>query len=981
MNPTERIDGSIIPAQPDGQATERIAESQVTTAQFAATERIAAPFVGDGGVPSAVGVGIGSRITLGTTTCQIQHLLARSGEAEVYLVDIQGQKRVWKLYHQDFKPKQEIVDSLKGMKHTNIMALLETGEYNGRFYELNEYLLGGTLDELKPFTNADRLREVIRQVNEALHLCHQQRIIHRDIKPQNIFFRDTARTEVVLGDFGISSQLDAGASSRVTTRARTSLYAAPELFTEIKGKTTLGVEVDYYALGVTILEVWDGQNPFGTDLEHNMMRAKTGARFLMPAGMPASFNSLVKGLLTPNYEDRWGYAQVAAWTRGEPNIPLKFAALFDYKPYLVGKKLGLAEDSAIESPQAMGVFIEKHKKIGIELLYGNKISQWLYAAGDSEKADQITDVVEKDYPKDQQAGLMEAVFILNPERPLKGHDGSTLLNDFAEMAVYFEQHALHYQKALLLFTDEFYAFLMALDVLSDEDEITGKVVTTDYKAKAKTYHALFQNHDYTPAKALNTIILDLQQGELKLGTTQTRFTHFEEFVSVNHPDLQKYVIDQFADADSKAVIWLETYHPAVAKQVMFWRKAGRHSPLTLGYALGLHGYRIGQQQAKTVEQFLEILASQPESYFTTPDAAYNREEADYWLKEYAQSSLARVLVQAIKQRQLPPNHLNESIRYIFDRHTEVAADPYLCADEVLRAAEPTFDPNDPQLASELTARLTDFYTGQISDTTVPQKAATHLDHYQKLTRHLVGLPDTYQAVMKTVMSQLSATIEGGVHQDFMNLAKSDKHFLAYSNQADQFIGQQLAQHFPELPLLANWQKRQQLLTAKTSGLLNKLQAEKRTELAENQKTFEPAFKQARKLTKVALEEELARASHNGDVNKFYHSKGITFLLIMGGLSLINFIFLGFWVIIAWDYLPVQIKPTYLIRKVGRWAYKPVVDGGVAEIITLDVDTPYQRTLQGFNANISQIEDHFAALEEQETLIAKRDVFLLDPVKL
>lgn len=991
MNPTERINQPIIPSSSNSQATERVTDIDIISTNAATpsgTERIDAPIIAAGGVASVISASQNSNVTLGNVTYQIHKLLARSGEADVYLIESEQKKVVWKLYHQDFKPKQEIVDNLKRMKSNSIMLLLGTGDYNGHFYELNEYMAGGTLDDLKPLTNADRLKEVIRQVNEALHFCHQNRIIHRDIKPQNIFFRDAGRSEVVLGDFGISSQLDAGASSRVTTRTRTSLYAAPELFTEIQGKTTLGIEVDYYALGVTILEVWDEKNPFGTDMEHNMMRAKTGGRFLMPAGMPASFNSLVKGLLTPNYENRWGYEQVAAWTRGEPNIPLKFAALFDYKPYLLGKRLGLTENSTIDSPEAMGMFIEKNKKIGIELLYGNKISQWIYAAGDSEKADQITDVVEKDYPRDQDAGIMEAIFILNPECSLMGHDGVTKLEDFGKIATYFEMHATHYQTALKVFSNDFYAFLMALDIIRQEDETTGAITTIDYKAKARKYHGLFQNRSYTPEKALNTIILDLQNGELILGKDQIHFVKMDEFVTVTNPDFQQDVIKQFIDSDSKTVIWLETNHPALASQVMRWRRTGRCTQSTLGYALGVHGYRLENREADSVEQFLMILVQHSASFFTHADANSNREEADYWLKNYQNNSLSQVILQALKLQQIGKEYLIKSIQYILAMYQEAQESPYTCAENALRASEPIFGQHQAILSFELADILSVFYADQISDSAIPKKAVTHLEQYEMLANHMSQLPDVFQTVMKDIMNQLSSTIENGIHHDFVNQKKSDKSFLAYYDRVDQFIGKQLAESFPEMPLQKNWQKRQQLLLSKTGDIVNNLIAQKQSKLRENQQNFVSVFQQATEETQKQCEVKLATPNYHGNVAKFYRAKGRTLLLIVGGLSVVplgNFIgTVILWVFVLWDSFENRVSipaPALVTRQIGKWLYKPIVSGAFQFMIDSKQDSPYKRTMDTYETTNKKIETHFAGLEIQETFVAKRAVFLLHPQQL
>ena len=58
-------------------------------------------------------------------------------------------------------------------------------------------------------------------------------MIHKDIKPSNFFFRDEAQTEVVLGDFGISSIITDGSYMHCTTQSRTPVYAAPEMYDDV----------------------------------------------------------------------------------------------------------------------------------------------------------------------------------------------------------------------------------------------------------------------------------------------------------------------------------------------------------------------------------------------------------------------------------------------------------------------------------------------------------------------------------------------------------------------------------------------------------------------------------------------------------------------------------------------------------------------------------------------------------------------------
>ena len=82
-----------------------------------------------------------------------------------------------------------------------------------------DYKLGGDID---------KFRRIALQGAAALAYCHGCNILHKDIKPSNFFFRDKEHTELVLGDFGISSMLEQDGKAHKTTQARTPIYAAPD---------------------------------------------------------------------------------------------------------------------------------------------------------------------------------------------------------------------------------------------------------------------------------------------------------------------------------------------------------------------------------------------------------------------------------------------------------------------------------------------------------------------------------------------------------------------------------------------------------------------------------------------------------------------------------------------------------------------------------------------------------------------------------
>ena len=143
--------------------------------------------------------------------------------------------------------------------HPNIVPIHDIGQTEDSFYMAMEYLKGGNLSE-RMREEGLSVAEVIRictQIAHALETAHQHNIIHRDMKPANIMFRDDLTP--VLTDFGIAKQTDSEHSLTKTGMViGTPYYMSPE---QITGKEVDG-RADLYSLGVMFYELLVGHLPF-----------------------------------------------------------------------------------------------------------------------------------------------------------------------------------------------------------------------------------------------------------------------------------------------------------------------------------------------------------------------------------------------------------------------------------------------------------------------------------------------------------------------------------------------------------------------------------------------------------------------------------------------------------------------------------------------------------------------------------------------
>ncbi|RMH44050.1 MAG: serine/threonine protein kinase [Deltaproteobacteria bacterium] len=157
--------------------------------------------------------------------------------------------------------------------HPNIVDITDFGETaDGRRFVVMEYLEGASLSRRLADEGpmpAPRIAHICVQIASALGAAHKKGIVHRDVKPDNVFLiaRDDDPDVVKVVDFGISKALrpaddDGAASPRLTQTGMvlgTPLYMSPE---QARGDEQLDHRIDIYALGVIMYELATGQVPF-----------------------------------------------------------------------------------------------------------------------------------------------------------------------------------------------------------------------------------------------------------------------------------------------------------------------------------------------------------------------------------------------------------------------------------------------------------------------------------------------------------------------------------------------------------------------------------------------------------------------------------------------------------------------------------------------------------------------------------------------
>jgi len=250
---------------------------------------------------------------------RLKEKLGSGGMADVYLADdlLLEREVAVKVLHPQYAADPAYIQRFRheaqaaaNLNHPNIVNIYDWGNEGDLYYIVMEYVEGRDLKEVLRSEGRilpERAAEITAEVCAALQFAHRHNLVHRDIKPHNIFLTNMGQVKVM--DFGIAREGDGSGFTQTGVVMGTPQYISPE---QAQGRPVDG-RSDIYSLGVVLYEMLTGRVPFDdpnpVTVAYRQVREDPIPPSVIDPEIPPALEAVVMKAMAKNPANRYQTAQ------------------------------------------------------------------------------------------------------------------------------------------------------------------------------------------------------------------------------------------------------------------------------------------------------------------------------------------------------------------------------------------------------------------------------------------------------------------------------------------------------------------------------------------------------------------------------------------------------------------------------------------------------------------------------------------------
>ncbi len=318
-------------------------------------------------------------------------------------------KVVLKRDQQACQKREEILQYLVSLKHPHILDVYDYKVSSGQRYEVLEFCQGGSLSERIPLPEV-MMTPYLQQIIDALQYFHAQKFVHGAITPTNLLLKDKEASHLVMG--GLSSLSFIGEDEHVRMvppeQASKLCYIAPEII-EYQRAT---IESDFYALGISLIELLTGESPFEGLNQSEILVCHLRGRIPLDDRVSERYQQLIKGLTEVDPEKRWGAEDISVWINQKDLAVVDFTAI---GCQVSSNEVPFPGYPMARTPEQLAQVLDQFD--AFNCLKQGDIRRWLFDYFDVQKANKV-DHIASTYGDTKEIALLHLKYILDGGLPI-----------------------------------------------------------------------------------------------------------------------------------------------------------------------------------------------------------------------------------------------------------------------------------------------------------------------------------------------------------------------------------------------------------------------------------------------------------------------------------------------------------------------------------------------------------------------------------